>query len=182
MIATLGSGMPRGRCTGRGIDRRCQPAEVEENDSSDEEPENHQELALLQEIGLAGLVDELGDLEHRPVNGHVLELAIDEQPEQHAEGADEDADHQQLIARDALERDRREVRKAKIGFPAVRSRRSLCLRQQWRSGANRQRRHQTHPQPSPIHTCAHRCLFSITETESAGLKPGGYVLKVAGGL
>ena len=52
-----------------------QRAEVERDDGADEELEDQQELALLDQVGLARLVDELGDLEHRLVHRQVLELA-----------------------------------------------------------------------------------------------------------
>ena len=62
MIATLKSGMPCVTAPVAGsIDGR-QRAEVERDDGADEEPQNHQELALLNQVGLAGLVDELGNL------------------------------------------------------------------------------------------------------------------------
>ena len=40
----------------------------------DEDLEDQDELALRDQIGLAGLVNQLGDLEHRPVHRQVLQL------------------------------------------------------------------------------------------------------------
>jgi hypothetical protein len=51
-----------------------QQQEVGRHGRGDEGPQHHQELALAEEIRLAGGVDEFGDLEHAPVHGHVLEL------------------------------------------------------------------------------------------------------------
>src|SRR5690349_24020573 len=53
---------------------RSQHAEVEDDDDGDEDFEDGEELALRDEIGLARLVDQLGDLPHRFVHGEVLEL------------------------------------------------------------------------------------------------------------
>ena len=58
-----------------------QDAEVDDDDGADEHLEQQDELALGDEVGLAGLVDQLGDLLHRLVHGQVLELLVDDQAE-----------------------------------------------------------------------------------------------------
>ena len=50
-----------------------QEAEVDDHDRADEELEDQDELALRDQVGLAGLVDQLGDLEHRAVHRQVLQ-------------------------------------------------------------------------------------------------------------
>src|SRR5262249_10658787 len=72
--------------------------EVEEDDGRDEGPEDHQELALLDHVGLAGGVDELGDVEHALVNGEVLELPVDHETEAEAEGADDQPGEEEGLA------------------------------------------------------------------------------------
>ena len=59
-------------------------AEVVEDHGSDEELEDHDELDLRDEVRLAGLVDELADLEHRLVDRHGLQLREDPEAEAHA--------------------------------------------------------------------------------------------------
>jgi hypothetical protein len=49
-----------------------EPAEVEHDDRPDEDLEDQDELALGDQVGLAGLVDQLGDLAHRLVHRHVV--------------------------------------------------------------------------------------------------------------
>ena len=53
--------------------------------------EDQDELALGDQVGLAGLVDQLRDLAHRPVDRQVLELAVDDQAEDQPEDADDEA-------------------------------------------------------------------------------------------
>src|SRR4029079_5692142 len=73
--------------------------------------------ALGDEVGLAGLEDELGDLQHRAVDGHVFELPIDDPPEQHPEDADAEPAEQQLAAGEAApEGDRPEVGQDEVRF------------------------------------------------------------------
>ncbi len=78
-------------------------AEVEDHDDADEDLEQQDELALRDQVGLARLVDQLRDLAHRPVDRHVLELAVNHQPEHQPQDADGDADQQQRAAGDAAE-------------------------------------------------------------------------------
>ena len=58
------------------LDRRevLQRAEVENHDDADEHLEEQDELALGDQVRLAGLVNQFRDLQHRAVHGQVLEL------------------------------------------------------------------------------------------------------------
>ena len=80
-----------------------QEAEVDDDDDPDEQLEDRQELALLQQVGLAGLVDQLGDLAHRAVHRQGLQLLVDHQAEDQAEQADAEPEHEQRPAVDAHE-------------------------------------------------------------------------------
>jgi hypothetical protein len=97
MIATLGAGKPRTTlpaCVDAGDG---EPAEVDENDRADEGPEDDEELALLDEVGLAGLVDQLGDLAHRLVDRHLPDLGVRDEPEEEPERADREAEEEELV-------------------------------------------------------------------------------------
>src|SRR6185312_16659291 len=91
-----------------------QHAEVQHDHGADEHFKQEQEFALLHEIRLAGLVDQLRHLAHGPVYGEALELAVDHETEQHAQRTEHEADHEQLVSRDAEERDTREVGYAEV--------------------------------------------------------------------
>ena len=77
--------------------RRASPAsacvaaeepEVHDHDGRDEDPQDQDELALGEQVGLARLVDQVRDLEHRPVHRQLLELHVDDQPEHDAQRRD----------------------------------------------------------------------------------------------
>jgi hypothetical protein len=74
-----------------------EPAEVDEDDRADEDPEDDEELALLDEVGLAGLVDQLGDLTHRLVDRHLPDLGVRDEPEEEPERADREAEEEELV-------------------------------------------------------------------------------------
>ena len=95
-----------------------EPAEIENDDDGDEDPEEHQEFALRYEIGFAGFVDELGDFLHGAMDGEILEATIDGEAEEQAEDADEQAEEEELVAVDAEKRNFGEVGKLEIGFAA----------------------------------------------------------------
>ena len=107
MIADLQRREPVNRRAGRGVDGRRKPPEIDGDDRADEQPEHQEELALLQQVGLAGLVNQLGDLEHRAVDGQALELPVDQQAEQQAERRDQDAGEEQRVTVESEERSRR---------------------------------------------------------------------------
>ncbi len=64
--------------------------EVDRHDAADEQPEERQELGLLEQVGLAGLVDELGDLEHGLVDRKVPDRHVHVEAEHAAEQADDE--------------------------------------------------------------------------------------------
>ncbi len=100
-------------------------AEVEDHDHADEDLENQDELALRDQVGLAGLVNELRDFPHRRVNGQVLELPEDDHSEREAEHADDEARLQQRATVDALELDAPEIGKDEVCLAARVPRRRL---------------------------------------------------------
>ncbi len=97
---------------------RSEHAEVKNDDDGDEQPEQHQELALGEEVGFAGFVDELGNVEHRAMHGQIFQSAVDDQAESQAENAEENAEEQQFVAVDAEKRNGGEIRKLEGGFAA----------------------------------------------------------------
>ncbi len=125
-----------------------QDAEVEHHDDADERFENEDELALGHQIGLAGLVNELGDLEHRAMHRQVLQLREDHHAERQPEQADEEPDHEQRPAVDALKRRLAEVRKYQVGLAAGvllgDRHRAACRRLRERHGRPRAREHRNH--------------------------------------
>ncbi len=97
----------------RRIDRGREHAEVDPDDRPDEDPQDQQKLALGDQVGLARLIDQLGDLEHRLVHRQPFELAVRREAEGQAEGADQQAHEQQRAARNPAQ----ERRQAQIGQP-----------------------------------------------------------------
>ncbi len=71
--------------------------------AGDQHPQHQQELALLNQVGFARLVDNLGDIQHRLVGGQPVDLRA--QIQTHAEGADDDpgTDEQEVPGADAAE-------------------------------------------------------------------------------
>ena len=68
---------------------------VHHDDDADEDPQLEDELPLRGQVGLAGRVDELGNVPHDLVNRQVLELLVDHQAEHQADEANEQADGEQ---------------------------------------------------------------------------------------
>ena len=95
-------------------------AEVEQNDDGDERPEQKDEFALGDEIRLAGFVDEFGDFAHGAMHGQVLEAHVDDHAETEPEEAEQNADHEQVVAVDGAveEADGGKVGKFERGFAA----------------------------------------------------------------
>ncbi len=116
MPMTLNSKNDRQSHRDRLAGHRSQPSEVGQNDDRDEGPQDHQEFALSDQIGFAGFVDQVGNVAHGFMDRHFLELKADRQPEQQAEGAEDQADGQQLVAVHAEKADGREIRKLQVGF------------------------------------------------------------------
>ncbi len=95
-----------------------QHAEIEHDDHGDEALQQQQELALGDQIGFAGFIDQLGNLAHGAVHGQILQPLIDGQAEDQAENTKQDAKEQQLMAVDAKKGHLREVRQLQTGFAA----------------------------------------------------------------
>ena len=93
-------------------------AEVEHHDHADEELEEENELALGDEVRLAGLVNQLRDVEHRLVDRQVPQTRENHHPERQAKDADDEASHQQGAAVHAVKVDGSEIRENEIGLPA----------------------------------------------------------------
>ncbi len=115
-------------------------AEVDHHDGADEELEEKDELALRDEIRLAGLVNELGDVPHRLVHRQVLEPGEDHEAERESAHAHEQARHQQRAGVDAMELHGPEVRQDQIRFAACVTRRFLRDRDGRRGGRLQGRR------------------------------------------
>ena len=90
----------------------CSSPKVEHHDHADEDFEDEDELALRDQVGLAGLVDQLGDLEHRPMHRQILELCVNHETEGEAEKTDTKAAHQQRPGVHASKADGPEIRQA----------------------------------------------------------------------
>jgi hypothetical protein len=95
-----------------GIGGLREEAEVDGGNRPDEDPEQHQELALREQIGLTGLVDELRHLAHRLVHRESLELAVDHQAEEQPERADHEPREQERMTRDPR---REELYRVEVG-------------------------------------------------------------------
>ena len=87
--------------------------------TADEDPQDQEELALRDQVRLAGLVDQLRDLAHRLVHRQVLELREDHQAEREAEDAHEQAPLEQRAAGHAAEADLGEIRDLEVGLAAA---------------------------------------------------------------
>ena len=92
--------------------------EVQNDDRADEDLQDQDELALGDEVLLAGLVDEVRNLEHRLVDRQVLQRAVFGETEEQAEGANDKAPGQDRVAgcRAAEEERCVEGRKLEAGF------------------------------------------------------------------
>ena len=112
-----------------------QEAEVEHHDGADEDLEQEDELALGDEVRLAGLVDQLGDLPHRGVDGQVLELVEDHEAEDEPQHAHAEPDREQRAAADTGDVYLREVGnlQARLAAAMLGGRRR-CLREDGRRG------------------------------------------------
>ena len=70
----------------------------------DEDEQHQQELALLDEVGLAGLEDDLGDVEHRLVRRQLVDLVAQVEADAERAGDDEGAAKQQVPGADVCRR------------------------------------------------------------------------------
>ena len=85
-------------------------AKVEDDDGGNEGPQQHQELALGDQIGLAGFVNQFRNFAHGTMHGQVLQPHEDDHAKAEAEDAEQQPNRQQTMAVHAEERDRRKVR------------------------------------------------------------------------
>src|SRR6185436_3703393 len=72
-----------------------QESEIQQDHEADEDYEDQNEYPLGDQIRFAGLVNQLGDLEHRLVDRHPLELPVENESEKQTKSADDQAAHQQ---------------------------------------------------------------------------------------
>ena len=79
----------------------AQEPEVRDHHGRDAHPQDQDELALRQQVSLAGLVDEVRHLQHGLVYGQLLELHVNHQPEGDAQRGQRQADREQLVPVDA---------------------------------------------------------------------------------
>ena len=75
----------------------------------DERPEDGDELPLGDQVGLAGFVDELRDLEHRPVDRELADLHVLDESEDHPANADDQSKQEQIVTGHPEEVHRAEV-------------------------------------------------------------------------
>ena len=80
-----------------------QNTEVEDHAGGDQHPEDGQELALREQVGLAGFPNGVGNLGHALMHRQGLGLLVLHNAEQGADGADDDAQHHQGVAADAAQ-------------------------------------------------------------------------------
>src|SRR4029077_4240681 len=78
-----------------------QHAEVEHDDHGDEGLEQDQKLALRDQIGFAGVIDQLGNLAHGAVHRQILQALIDGQTKNQPEDAKKNPEKEELMTIDA---------------------------------------------------------------------------------
>ena len=124
--------------------------EVGDHHRADEQLEDQQELALLNQVGLAGLVDQRRDVGHRLVDRQVLHRRVGPHAEQQPEHADDQARQQDLMAGHAQEVALVEVGQLDVDLAAGAVRCVLGLRrQQRRRHQHRQRKDHGHSLNKP---------------------------------
>jgi len=97
--------------------------EVEDDRRGDQDPEDGKELALLDDVALARLPDDVGDREHRLVRGQRHGLAVLQQAEERAEDGDDDAAPEDVTAGEAGGHlDGPHVRQLQVGLAGERHR------------------------------------------------------------
>ena len=82
-----------------------QHPKVQDDDHGDEALQQQQEFALRHQVGLAGFIDQFGDLPHGAVHRQVLQPRVDDQAEEQAEDAEGNAGGQQPVPVHAEELD-----------------------------------------------------------------------------
>src|SRR5262249_33055121 len=99
-----------------------------------------EELALLDEVSLAGLVDQLGDLRHRPVNRQLAHAEVGPEAEEEAGRAHHEATQEELVPGEAEEAALLEARELEVDLTAGTVLGTRRLRRGGR-GLTQQRRH-----------------------------------------
>lgn len=103
-----------------GDDLQClkiaEPTVIDHDYSGQQELEEEDEFSLGDQVSLAGLVDQFGDLFHALVDREVLDLGELYQPEDETEQADDEAEHEKRAAADAKEKHRAHVRQYQVRF------------------------------------------------------------------
>src|SRR4029077_15407198 len=93
-----------------------QYTEVEQDDDRDEHPQQHQEFALSDQVSLAGLVNQFGNLEHGAMYRQILQPSVDRQAESQTEQTEKNSNRQQAMTVHAEKGHLREVWKLQAGF------------------------------------------------------------------
>ena len=75
-------------------------AEIEHDDHGDECFEQEQELALSDQIGFTGFIDEFRNFAHGAVHGEIFQPLINRQAEDQPENAKKNPEEQELMAVD----------------------------------------------------------------------------------
>ena len=74
-----------------------QKTKIEHDDGGNEGPQQHQELALRDQVSLTGFVNQFRDFAHGAVHGQVLQTHENNHAEAEAENAEQQPDHQQAV-------------------------------------------------------------------------------------
>jgi hypothetical protein len=86
-----------------------QHAKIKHNDGRNKRPQQHQELALREQIGLAGFVNQLRNFAHGAMYRQVLQPHVNQHAKAQTEDAEQQPYHQQPMPVDPEERNRRKV-------------------------------------------------------------------------
>ena len=96
----------------------CRPDEVIDDTDGDQDPEAGEEFPLLEQIGLAGFPDRVGDVQHGLMGGQILRLRVLQPAEDHPDRADDETDVQdgQPAERTAHEADLGQIGELDVRF------------------------------------------------------------------
>ena len=95
-----------------------QHAEIKHDHYRDEEPQDQKKFSLSDQIGLAGFIDQFGNLEHGAMHWHFPQARINDQAETQAKNTKQNADHQQPVTVNSEEQHLGEVGQLQTGFTA----------------------------------------------------------------
>ncbi len=90
----------------------CRPHEIIDDTDGDQDPEAGEEFALLEQIGLAGFPDRVGDIQHGLMGRQILRLDVLQPAENHPDCADDETEIQD---RQSAERTAHEADLGQIG-------------------------------------------------------------------